>query len=254
MERFADRRPPYFWWFLGFVLASCFAILSWSLCIAIFNNPENPRNYEILRKLERLPEHKAYTSQTAPSFPTSPAPVMRKSYLEFTENELNIVNHSLLHSYLTHFRENIFSTYLEGTYRVTATRKLNQDDIITQGFAVQLRAYLQPDEYNKIAPYPVIVEIIFPTTYANSHKGYKKGDTLELGITPYFPSLLHVAKIEQQDDDTIICLTAVSLAERLRPPHAGPFDLKPPSELNLHATFPLFQETPASSSPLAPEE
>lgn len=241
MDRFADRRPPYFWWFLGFILASCFAVLSWSLCIAIFNNPENPRNYEILRKLGRIPEHKAYTSQTAPSHPSAPAPVLRKSYLDFSEDELNVVNRSLLHSYLTNFRENTFCTYLEGTYRVTATRKLTQNDIITQGFAVQLRSYLQPDEYNKIAPYPVVAEIIFPTNHVDSYQGFKKGDTIELGVTPQFASLLHVAKIEQEDDDTIIRLTAVSLASKIRPPHSGPFDLLPPVEINLHADFPLFQ-------------
>lgn len=242
MERLANRRPPYFWWFLGFVLATCFAILSWSLCIAIFNNPENPRNYEILRKLGRLPEHKVFTSQNAPSHPAGSAPILRKSYLEFTQGELDSVNLALLRNYLTNFRENNFCAYLEGDYRVTATRKLTQDDIITQGFAIQLRAYLQPDEYNKIAPYPVVAEIIFPTPYPESYQGYKKDDMLELGITPYFASLLHVGKIEQEDDDTIIRLTAVSLSEKLRPPHAGPFDLTPPSELNLNAKFPLFPE------------
>ena len=76
----------------------------------------------------------------------------------------------------------------------------------------------------------------------SSSRGYKKGDMVELGITPYFASLLHVGKIEQEDDDTIIRLTAVSLSEKLRPPHAGPFDLTPPSELNLNAKFPLFPE------------
>lgn len=240
MERLANRRPPYFWWFLGFVLAICFAILSWSLCIAIFNNPENPRNYEILRKLGRLPTHKAFTSQNAPSHPAGSAPILRKSYLEFSEAELDSVNLALLRNYLTNFRENTFCAYLEGDYRVTASRQLTQDDMITQGFALQLRAYLQPDEYNKIAPYPVVVEIIFPTTHSSAYEGYKQGDMLELNITPYFASLLHVGKIEQEDDDTIIQLTAVSLSEKIRPPHAGPFNLAPPVELNLNAKFPLF--------------
>ena len=254
MERLANRRPPYYLWFLGFILAICFTTLSWSLCIAIFNNPENSRNYEILRYLRRLPKHKAYTSQTAPGHPASSAPVLRKSFLEFSDAELDAVNHSLLHSYLTQFQTNTFCTYLKGTYRVTATRKLKKTDIIAQGFAVQFRAYLQPDEYNKIAPYPVVAEIIFPTSYSSSHQGFKKGDMLELGITPYFASLLHVGKIEQKDDDTIILLTAVSLAEKLRPPHEGPFDLTPPTELNLHAKFPLFSgKLPAVEAPQSTE-
>ncbi|MCP5536650.1 MAG: hypothetical protein H7A51_10520 [Akkermansiaceae bacterium] len=240
MERMANSRPPWFWWFLTLILASCFATLCWSLCIAIFNNPEEPRNYEILRKLGRLPEHKAYTSQTAPKHPTTSAQTLRKSYLVFSDEELATINRSLLHSYLTNFRETTFCTYLEGDYQVVGTRKLTKDDFISEGFAVELRAYIQPDEFSDPAPYPVIAEIIFPTPYANSYKGFHKGDMLELGITPQFASLLHVGKIIQENDDTIVVVTAVSLASRLRPPHEGPFDLVPPKEVNLDAKFPVF--------------
>ena len=234
------RRPPWFWWFLALILASCFSILCWSLCIAIFNNPEVPRNYEILKKLGRLPEHKAYTSQTAPKHPTGSAAALRKSYLEFTDKEIGTLNNSLMHSYLTNFRTNTFCAYLQGTYKVTNARKLTQDDVISEGFAVQLRAHIQPDEYSELAPYPVIAEIIFPTPYADSYKGFHKGDMLEIDITPHFASLLHVEKWVQEDDDTILIFTAVSLASKLRPPHEGPFDLIPPKEVNLGANYPLF--------------
>lgn len=247
MERMADRRPPWFWWLLVLILSSCFAILSWSLCISIFNHPEVPRNYEILRKLGRLPEPKAYTSQTAPEHPSGSAPVLRKSYLEFSDQELATVNTSLLHSYLTNFREATFCTYLEGNYKVLATRKLTRGDIITEGFAVQLRAYTQPDEYTELSPYPVVAEIIFPTPYADSYQGFHTGDMLDLGITPHFASLLHVEKAAVKDDDTIVVVTAVSLAAKLRPPHEGPFDLVPPKQLNLGAAFPLFPVEAATS-------
>ncbi len=242
MEQLASRRPPWFWWLLALILASCFSILCWSLCISIFNNPEVPRNYEILRKLGRLPEHRAYTSQTAPKHPTASAAVLRKSYLEFSNDELTVVNNSLMHSYLTNFREATFCTYLQGTYKVTGARKLTEEDIISGGFAVQLRSMIQPDEYSELAPYPVIAEIIFPTPYADSYKGFHVGDMLELDITPHFASLLHIEKLEQDDDDTIIVITAVSLASRLRPPHEGPFDLVPPKEVKLGATYPLFPQ------------
>ncbi len=236
----ADSRPPWFWWMLALILASCFSVLCWWLCISIFNSPEIPRNYELLKKLGRLPEHHAYTSQTAPKHPTESAPTLRKNYLVFNDKELAIINRSLLHSYLTNFREHTFCTYLEGDYRVTGARKLTKDDIITQGFAIQLRAYIQPDEYSDPAPYPVIAEIIFPTPYADSYKGFHKGDMLELGITPQFASLLHVDKIVRENDDTILVVTAVSLASKLRPPHEGPFTLAPPEELNLKAKLPIF--------------
>ena len=240
MERMANRRPPWFWWLLILILSSCFAILTWSLCISIFNHPEIPRNYEILRKLGRLPEPKAYTSQTAPEHPAGSATDLRKSYVDFSDKELKTLNTSLLHSYLTNFREHSFCTYLVGPYKVLSSRKLTKDDIITEGFALQLRAYKQPDEYTELSPYPIVAEIIIPTPYADSHKGYHRGDMLELSITPHFTSLLNVDRVSIQDDETIVILTAVSLANRLRPPHEGPFDLAPPTELKLDAHFPIF--------------
>lgn len=243
MQRLVERRPPWFWWFLALILASCFSILSWSLCISIFSHPEIPRNYEILKKLERLPTPRAFTSQTAPKLQTSSAATLRKSYLEFTTTELATMNRSLLHSYLTNYNEKTLCCYLEGTYRVTQTRKLTKDDIISRGFALQLQAYIQADEFTEPTPYPVMAEIIVPTPYGDSHKAYHKGDIIELGITPHFASLLNIGMITRPDDDTIIRVTAVSLASKLRPPHSGPFDLAPPKELNLKASFPLFKDT-----------
>lgn len=240
MERLADRRPPYFWWCLGFILAICFSVLSWSLCIAIFNHPEEPRNYEMLRTLNRLPIHKAYTSQTAPALPSTPPPVLRKSYLDFIDTEFKIVNRSLLRSYLTDFRYSTFGTYIKGDYRVTASRPLTDDDIISEGFAVRLRAYIQPDEYNKIAPYPLVAEIIFPTTEAETYRGFKVGDRVELGITPQFASLINVGTITQKDDDTIVRVSAISLAQKIKPPHGKAIELSPPREINLQGAFPLF--------------
>lgn len=240
MERFADRRPPYFWWLLAFILASCFAILSWSLCIAIFGEPENPRHYKILDQLGRLPTHKAYTSQTAPSHPALPAPTLRKSFLAFSDDELAVVNRSLLHNYLTDFQSPTFCCYISGSYKVLACRPLNASDLISQGLAVQLRAYLQPDAYNKIAPYPVIVELIVPTNTQGQSNSFKPGDAVELDITPQFASLLHVAKIEQKDDDTVVVLSAVSLAEKIRPPHGETLSLTPPERLNITAEMPFF--------------
>lgn len=240
MERLATRRPPWFWWILLLILCSCFSLLCWSLCISIFNNPEIPRNYEILRKLGRLPIHKAYTSQTAPKHAASSVDTLRKSYLVFNDKELEIINRSLLHSYLTNFVDSNFCAYLEGDFQITGARKLSEKDIISKGFAIQLRAYVQGDEYSDPTPYPLIAEIIFPTPYEDSFKDFHKGDMLELDITPQFASVLNVGKMTQENDDTIIVITAISLAGKLRPPHGGSFDLAPPAELNLEAVFPLF--------------
>ena len=55
VEEPPPKRPPYFWWALANALALCFAVVSWMVCLHVFGNPEIPRNYEILRKIGRLP-------------------------------------------------------------------------------------------------------------------------------------------------------------------------------------------------------
>ena len=223
------------------ILAVCFAVLSWSLCFAIFNNPEVPRNYEILRKLDRLPIHTNYSEESQPSLDTIAAPELRNKFLGIDESEVDVINLSLKKSFLTNYKDRLFSLYLKGQYKVTATRELTKDDFITEGFAVQLRAFIQPDEYTKASAYPVVAEVIFPTKYRAFHKNYHAGDILEISKTSYFASILHASSIVRDDDDTIIVITAVSLANKLRPPHAGPYDLIAPLEVNLNAKFPLFE-------------
>ena len=224
------------------VLAACFTVLSWSLCLSIFNNPEQARNYKMLDILGRLPIHEAYTSQTAPKLGATTALQLRSQFLEIEQKEINTINRSLLRSYLKNFQDPVFSTYVKGTYKVISTRTLNHNDFITDGFAVKLRAYIQIDEYSKPSPYPIILELIFPTPYSKSHTGYHKGDTLEVNILPYFASMLHVSTIKKDDDDDITIITAISLANQLKPPHQGPFDLKPPKSVNIEAPFPLFKD------------
>ncbi len=105
---------------------------------------------------------------------------------------------------------------------------------------MKLQAYTQVDEYTDPTPYPVIAEIIFSTPYSGSFEAYFAGDIIELNITPHFASVLHAETIVREDDDTIVVITAISLGSKIRPPHAGPFDLAPPSEVNLEGKLPLF--------------
>ena len=217
-------------------------MLSWVLCLSIFNNPEHAQNYKILDTLGRLPIHEEYTSETAPKLGATTALRLRSQFLEIEQKDINTINRSLLRSYLKNFQDPVFSTYVKGTYKVISTRTLNHNDFITEGFAVKLRAYIHIDEYSKPSPYPIILEMIFPTHSSKSHAGYHKGDTLEIDISPYFASMLHVSTIKKDDDDDITIITAISLANKLKTPHKGSFDLKPPESINIGAKLPLFKE------------
>lgn len=243
LDRIESARPPYFWWILALILSVCFTILSWTLCYTIFNNPEVPRHYKIMKALGRLPIHEDYAHISAPKLSTSRVKTLRNQLLALSATEVSTINNSMMRSYITNFKEKTFSSYLTGSFKVLETRPLTNNDVITGGFAIKLQAYTQEDQYIDPAPYPVIAEIIFPTPYSESHKGFHQGDIIKLGITPHFAAILHTKRIERDDDDTIAIITAVSLGSKIKPPHAGPLDLKPPQELNLEGKLPLFSST-----------
>lgn len=228
---------------LTLIMAVCFTVLSWTLCYTIFNKPEVPRHYGILKKFGRLPIHTNYAITEAPKLPTSEATKVRNQFLALNKAEAYTINSSLMRSYLTNFDQSTFSSYLKGSFKVMETRALTKDDLISEGFVIKLQAYTQPDEYTDPSPYPVIAEIIFSTRYPEAAAGFHKGDMLKLNVTPYFAAILNAEKIERADDDTIVTITVISLGGKggkIKPPHAGPFDLKPPHELNLKAKLPMF--------------
>ena len=79
----APGRPAYFWWFIVNGLALCFAVASWLVCLEVFGHPEVPRNYEILRRIGRLPELKLFPAGDLPDGVTldaaSPSSTRRSS-------------------------------------------------------------------------------------------------------------------------------------------------------------------------------
>lgn len=241
IEKLVYRRPPYFWWMLALILVTCFTILSWTLCYTIFNAPEVPRHYQIMKKLGRLPVHEDYSTTTPPQLATYSPEILRNKFLALDDKELKKVNQSIMRSYLTNFRENTFCSYVQGRYKVLESRPLDDSDFISQGLVVRLQSYTQADEYTDPSPYPLIVELIFSTIHQSSYKNFKKGAPLQLSLTPHFASVLHAETKVRDDDDTILIITAISLGNKIRPPQSGPFDLKPPLEVNLQAKIPIFE-------------
>lgn len=116
------RRPAYFWWFLANTLALCFAIFSWAICLNIFGNPENPRNYAILKKLGRLPELKRYTVLDVPNGNAlSPAELYGK-YFALGESERERLNSLLMRNYMRNFDKDLLLTYVEGDFQVVEVK------------------------------------------------------------------------------------------------------------------------------------
>jgi hypothetical protein len=242
LEEPAPRRPPYFWWLLANLLALCFAVVSWMVCLHVFRNPEIPRNYEILRKLGRLPEIKRHTVLDVPNGNLLGPKALYARFFGLTDDQLLALNPQLVRNYLTNFERPLALTYIEGDYQVEAVRQLGASDFLPAGFAVRARALVKPDDFTKPSPYPVVIEYLFPTTEAAAAGKFRVGDILSIQKSPNCAAILHAAKI-LEGDEQLACLTVIPIA--YGPYRVGDgitFEIEPPVEVRPGAEFPVFKQ------------
>ncbi|MGC4015274.1 MAG: hypothetical protein QM755_12270 [Luteolibacter sp.] len=246
VEEPAPRRPAYFWWLLANTLAACFAVISWFVCLQIFQHPEIPRNYEILRKLKRLPELKSYTDLDAPIANSYTPHDLYKKFNGFDTALLARLNPALMRNYLTNFQKPLLLSYVEGNYKVENVRPLNDNDFFTPGFAVRARAMVKPDEFTPAAPYPVMIEYLFPTADRAAFSWFKPEDMLTITKAQNCAIVLHISKVEVKDDqdkpEQILCVTVMPVVYGDYQVGEGrSFSLDPPALLKPGATLPLFK-------------
>ena len=241
IEEPPPRRPPYFWWLLANALALCFAVVSWMLCLDVFGNPENPRNYEILRKLGRLPELKRYTVLDVPNGNLLDPKGLYSKFFALTGDQVARVNSQLMRNYLTNFERPLLLTYIEGDYQVEKVRELGKSDFLPVGFAIRARAMVKPDDFTKPAPYPVVIEYLFPTKEKAASLPFNPGDTLEVKKSPNCAAIVHAERL-LEGDEQVVCLTAIPIA--YGPYRVGDnitFEIEPPAEVRPAAGFPVFK-------------
>jgi hypothetical protein len=241
IEEPPPRRPPYFWWVLANVLALCFAVVSWTACLHVFGNPEIPRNYRILHAIGRLPELKRHTVLDVPDGNLLDPKGLYSRFYRLTGDQLARFNTLLLRNYLTNHDRPLALTYVEGDYQVEKIRELGPRDFISQGFAIRARALVKPDDFTRPAPYPVVIDYIFPTADTAAARAFRPEDILAVRKSPNCAAILHVQRIAV-DDEAVVCLTVVPIAYGpYRVGETAVFGIEPPAKVNPGARFPLFE-------------
>lgn len=234
-------RPAYFWWLLANILALCFAVISWAFCLHVFGNPDIPRNYEILRKIGRLPHLKRYTAVDAPNGICLDPQGLYGRFAAFPGDALARINSQFLRNYLTNFTQPQLLTYIEGDYQVEDIRVFSGGDMLPNGFAIRARALVKPNDFTQAAPYPVLIEYVMPTEEIAAAHDFRPGSLLAVKKSPNCAAIVHVERMVEGSEQ-VVCLTVVPLAYGLcRMGDSAPFSLEPPTEIRLAAGFPLFK-------------
>lgn len=241
VEEPPPKRPPYFWWLLANALALCFAVVSWTVCLHVFGNPEVPRNYRILKRIGRLPVLERFTVLEVPDGNLFGPKHLYSSFLTKPEKDLDRLNSHLMRNYLTNFGSPLSLTYIEGDYRVEQVRRLGGgEDFLPAGIAVRARAMVKPDDFTKAAPYPVVIEYLYPTEETAAARFFHQGDVLAVKKSPNCAAILHVARVVE-DDEQRVCLTVVPIAYGpYRVGEKETFRIEPPAEVRPGAVFPVF--------------
>lgn len=234
-------RPTYFWWLLANALALCFAVISWALCLHVFGNPEIPRNYEILRKLGRLPRLKHYSVLDVPNGNLLDPKGLYSQFFPLTGEPLARLNSQLMRNYLTNFSRPQVLTYIEGDYQVEKVRVLGAEDFLSSGFAIRARALVRPDPFTKPAPYPVLIEYIFPTKDSAVAREFRPGDILSVKKSPNCAAIVHASKVTESGE-SVVSLTVIPIA--YGPYGVGDtlsFSIEVPEEVRPVSGFPVFK-------------
>ncbi len=235
------RGPAYYWWFLANSLAACFAIISWLLCLDIFRKPEVPRNYEILHRLERLPELKRYTVLDVPNGNALAPGELFGKFAGLGEEKRKELNGFLLRNYLRNFERSLLLTYIEGDYEAQAIEILEKGDFLYPGFAIRARAMVKPDDFTEAVGFPVMIEYLFPTENIEAASAFKTGDTLSVKKNPNCAAVIHTEEMII-DDEPGVLLSVIPIA--YGPYRMGgerSFSIEPPERVNPSGGLPVFQ-------------
>jgi hypothetical protein len=237
------RRPPYFWWLLANVLAFCFAVISWAVCLHVFGHPEIPRNHRLLERIGRAPELVRHTVLDVPNASALGPRDLYRKFFGLDEADRKRLNPLLVRNYLTNFERPLMLTYIQGDFRIDEVRPLDANtDFISPGFVVRARAMVQPDDFTEPMPFPVIVEYFFPTPEISMAGAFQPGDILEVAKSPNCAAVLHVART-LVDDEPALLLTVVPIAYGPYQIEDGPaFDIEPPSRVNPAGRLPVFDD------------
>jgi hypothetical protein len=242
IKKFIKRRPPWFWWTLAHLLAGAFAVASWSFCLFLFSLPERTWNYDMLRKLGRITPVEAYDPIEAPEGTSADPQGLLARVYSLGSEQLEAHNLHYKRNYITNFTKPEVVHYIEGSYRLTSTRTLTEEDFFHPGLVSRLEAVVRADELAEPSPYPVIVELLLPFKSPMDAELFSEGHQFDLKFLEHRALILHAARTGTAKDPRI-CLTVVPLSfENYLDPEGNKLPLAAPDPLRVAATFPLMKE------------
>ncbi len=228
------RKANLFGWTIAILLLCGFAFATWLGSYYVFNQPERPDSYKILKRLHKIEQPKRFQLTAAPSGEFLDPRKLHERFGSLHGAELAKVNADLIRNFIRNYQQvRGLVPYVVGRFTIMDTHELGPNDLFTSGMAT-LSSSVDFGE--------VLLEHLYPAD-AQATPLMKQtlvpGLELKLERVHDLSAVIHAERL----GDGRLLLTVVPLlyGTYTVTQGRGTFSLEPPFELNMAAGFPLFK-------------
>lgn len=231
----ARRKTNFFGWTVAILLLIGFALTAWLGSFYIFNQPERPQSYKILKKLHKIEPTKRFELTAAPPGEFLTPKQLSERFSAMGPTELTKKNAELARNYIRNFQQvRGLVPYVVGRYTIMEAHRLMPNDVFTTGM-VALTTAVDNGE--------VLMEHIYPAdaqAVPLMRQTLVTGLEIKLERTHDLSAVIHADRLA----DGRLLITAIPLlyGTYTVTRGTGAFTLEPPLDLNLAAGWPLFKE------------
>jgi len=246
------RDEGLFWWTILITLLLGLATFCWFFSIMVFKYPEKPFNYKLLMKLQKLDPIAKFDplvvgqvrlpngSITArlPNGTFHSSRELLAKYYSYNPEQLRVANDVLKRSYIMNY-EGESPVYAKGTFTVLQARPLTEKDIFAEGWVVRARSVDLED---------VELELLLPGPPSDTIP-LAEGSTFTLDNKSTFAAVVSVER-GASDDGLCASVVPISYGEYIVGDEKT-IALRPPTVLNMEATFPVSADAEGASMKVA---
>jgi len=221
-----------FGWTVFMFLLVGFVLLCWMGSYYIFSNPENPRNYRLLKRLRKIESPQRFEITAAPRGEFLKPGMLLEHFGSMTAGEIRRTNENLLRGFVRNYHQSRdLIPYAVGTYRVIASVPLSEKTFCPSGVVALLQAVEQPQ---------VLLEQLFTADARNIPalaRSLTPGQEIKLEKPLDLSAVVHVERLP----DNRIMLTTMPLLYGTYGAGQGQasFSLAPPEDINIERGLPV---------------
>ena len=224
------KKDHLFLWTIFILLLIGAAFASWLGSAYIFGHPEDPRCYDILKKMKKIEAPRRFDVTAAPQGEFLSAQKIFDRYSSRKPLELQRENDELLRIFIRNYGETKKTLpYVRGRMEVIDIRALTKGDIFSEGTVALFQA----------ADYPqIVVEHLFPSSVPNLEAVRRVlAYPFNIEKTNDVTTVLHVEPIP--DGRMLITVVPLHYPNYALKGGVGTFSTEPPADVNVAASMPV---------------